>query len=163
MTRSPSLMAGDLPSFVPIFALNSGGARPFEARGEETSLYGSFSSSSSQAIRIAREAPRKYRVMSDCCAIEKTRYFKSLQGFWKWEEGSREGKRKKWFELRGLMSSPSSPRHQNLASSRVKGSSSAEGNQVRVYLSDLQFSTFARNDMFKHQPGMIGAQTAAPS
>jgi len=58
-TRSPSLIAGLLPKAVGILSLNSGDASPFDARGDATSVYGSDSSSSSQAMRIARLAPRK--------------------------------------------------------------------------------------------------------
>lgn len=63
------MMVGDLPIFVPIFSLNSGGARPFGARGEAISLYGRSSSSRSHAMRIARDAPRKKKVMSESSAM----------------------------------------------------------------------------------------------
>lgn len=67
ITMFPSWITGLFPNLVGILALNSGGASPFGARREKTSLYGSESSSSSHAMRMARLAPRKYRVMSESC------------------------------------------------------------------------------------------------
>lgn len=68
-TTSPSLMVGLFPRAVGIWPLNSGGARPFDARDDATSVYGSDSSSNSHAIRMARLAPRKYSVMSGVGAV----------------------------------------------------------------------------------------------
>lgn len=59
-TKTPSWMAGDFPEAVGI--PSSAGMEPSDLRSANLRLYSTPSSSSNQAVRIAREVCKKYRV-----------------------------------------------------------------------------------------------------